>query len=104
MHGLGPGCGSADNQDRAGIRLGWKHCLFAPVATAAFCDSQELCKERLDFICQDGVWWKETGGGWAGEQVMLGRQGVLGQGWVSGVRLCVGCMARGAILLSKELG
>lgn len=67
VHGSSPGCGSADNQDGAGRSPGWKHGLFASVAAAGSSDGQELRQEGFDFICQDGVCWKETGGGWAGE-------------------------------------
>lgn len=67
VHGSSPGCGSADNWDGAGRSPGWKHRLFASVAVAGSSDGQELRQEGFDFICQDGVCWKETGGGWAGE-------------------------------------
>lgn len=46
---------SAGNQDRAGASPVWKHRLFASVAMSVFFNSQQLRKEELDFIRQDGV-------------------------------------------------
>lgn len=70
--------------------------MFASVAAAGSSDGQELRQEEFDFICQDGVCWKETGGGWAGERAMgtlRGRQRALGQGRASGATLGSGALA-----------